>query len=826
MKLIISIVVFILIASLNLNSQTLQPDYSKLPSRVTPSPMYNPSPLGTTSNVVTSADGYDNFFLGTDFGEPHIAINPNDPLNMATAFNISTGYYVCLNGLDWTKIAVSFPSNSAIGDPVLSYDSLGNLYYLQLYQMGSLYGGWVAKSTNKGQSFQTAVSAYSFNNGLGDKPWIICDQTAGPYSNNIYIGWRQFGSTGMRFVRSTDGGQTFSSPISFTGDQGAYVSVGASSTTSGGCVYMGCIYSNSIRVYKSTDGGASFGSAVTAVNGIQGPGTICAGRFTVKNCIRTDYFPRMAADNSFTSTRGNVYVTFAGNPGTSDKADIYFSRSTDYGATWSVQTRVNDDATTTDQWMPCITVDKKTGRIYMMWFDSRNDPSGNLLTEMWGTYSTNGGVSFVPNYKISNSQFNPNSMAVGQPGGENYIGDYIGNSSVTGTTSMNSFMDARNSSLGSYTAYSPDFAMQTRVSQASLNNNDSISASVVIPSVRGGFNERVKITFSLDTLPSSGSIQFSFANGKDSITTFPDSVIFKVKTVGNVTPRIYKLNILANAKSIIPVHRRTMNLIVNSSYLNIGTNRESICDFTVNGTSYNSRQNLLIPNGTAISIRAISPKITGNTKYIYRNWSDAGDTIHTVNVNSNVTVTANYGIAFKLLLNSSIGNTFGGNLFYDSAVTFQFGTTGKIVSYNGLIYRFRGWTGSGNGSYTSADSTGNDTTVSIAIHNVISETTRWQQIVGINNISSEIPDAFKLYQNYPNPFNPVTNINFDVAQAGKVRIAVYDILGKEIDVLANDILQAGRYRAVFSADKLASGIYFYRLEVTGFTDIKRMIVLK
>ncbi|MCE1165033.1 MAG: glycoside hydrolase, partial [Bacteroidetes bacterium] len=408
-------ILFILISAYSF-SQTPLPDYSKLPSVVTPKPGFNPSPMGTTSTITTSAAGYDNIYLGTDFGEPYVVINPNDPLNAATAFNISTGYYVTLNGLDWNKIGVSFPSGSAIGDPVLTYDSLGNLYYLQLYQIGSLYGSWVTKSTNKGVSFLTPVSAYSFNNGLGDKPWMAADQTAGPYSNYLYVGWRQFGSTGMRFVRSTDGGQTFSSPISLSGDQGAYVCIGANGSISGGCVYMGCTNSNTIRVYKSTDGGASFGSGVVAVNAISGPGTICAGRFTVKNCIRTDYFPRMAADNSFTPTRGNVYVTYAANPGTADKADVYFARSTNNGANWTVPVRVNDDNTTTDQWMPCITVDKNSGRVYITWFDSRNDPSGNLLTEMWGTYSTNGGASFVPNYRVSDAQMNPNSLAVGQPG--------------------------------------------------------------------------------------------------------------------------------------------------------------------------------------------------------------------------------------------------------------------------------------------------------------------------------------------------------------------------------------------------------------------------
>ncbi len=807
-------------------AQYNEPDYSKLLSRVTPPPNFNPSPLGTTSTITTSADGYDNIFLGTDFGEPHIIINPNDPLNAATAYNINTGYYVTLNGLDWNKIGVSFPSSSAIGDPVLAYDSLGNLYYLQMYQMGTLYGAWVAKSTNKGVSFMTAVSAYSFNNGLGDKPWITADQTAGPYSNNIYVGWRQFGASGMRFVRSTNGGQSFTSPLSFAGDQGAYVCVGANGSISGGCVYLGCTYQGSIRVYKSTDGGATFGSGVVAIGAISGPGTVCAGRFTMKNCIRTDYFPRMAADNSFTSTRGYVYVTYAANPGTTDKADIYCIRSTDYGATWSLPLRVNDDATTTDQWMPCITSDKKTGRVYITWYDSRNDPSGNLLTELWGTYSTNGGASFVPNFKVSNAQMNPNTMAVGQPGGENYMGDYIGNSSVTGTTSLNTYMDSRFNNFGSFVSYGPDFALKTSITQSYLNNNDSVSMTAVIPSVRGGFSERVKFTLSLDTLPSSGSIQFSFANGKDSITTFPDSVVIKAKTIGNVTPRAYRLIILASAKSIIPVHRRILNLIVNSSYISVGTNRETICDFMVNGTTYNTRQNLLITNGSSVTLKALSPKFAGGTEYIFKNWSDNGDTTHTITVNSPLTLTANYRTAYKLILSSTINNTFGGGIFYDSAASFNFGVTGKFVNYNGQLYRFRGWTGSGSNCYNSPDSTGNDTTVTFSMKNAIAEYARWEQIVGIKNISSEIPSAWSLNQNYPNPFNPATTISFDVLKNENVKVVVYDALGREIETLVSEKLMPGRYETRFDASKYSSGIYFYKLASESYSEVKKMLLIK
>ncbi len=802
-----------------------QPDYSKIDTRVIPPYNYSPSPLNTESSIITTADGFDNFHLGTDFGEPHIATNPTDFRNSATAYNINN-YYVTLNGIDWVKKGVSFPSASAIGDPVLAYDSTGNLYYLQMYQIGTLYGGWVAKSTDKGLTFQQVTSAYSFNGGLGDKPWITADQTNGPYSNYLYVGWRQFGSTGMRFVRSTNGGLNWSSPITLSGSQGAYVCYGANGNIQGGSLYFGCISGSNILVYRSTDGGATFSSAVTAVSGINGPGVICAGRNTMKNCIRTEYFPRMTADNSYTSTRGNVYVTYAANPGGGDLANVYLARSTNGGTTWSAPVKVNDDATLTDQWMPAITCDKKTGKIFIYWYDSRNDAAGNLLTEMWGTHSTDGGVTFAPNYKISNAQFNPNSMAVGQPGGERYMGDYIGNSSVTSSTSINSYMDARYNNLGSFVSYGPDFAMISDVTQRYMHENDSVLVTVKVPAVRGGFNERVKFTLALDTLPASGNIQLSFRNGKDSITTFPDSIKVTAKTTGGVTSGRYRLLITGSGLTGIPVHRRTVELIVNASIVTICTNRDGICDFRINGTDYNTRQNILFPNGSTVSVQALGPKVAGGFLYTFSSWSDGGDTSHNFTVNTPFTLTANYKAAFKLVINSIAGNTFGGGVFYDSAASVTFGVNAKTVNYNGQTYRFRGWTGSGSGAYTSPDSTGNDTAITIPLSNPVAETARWQQIVGINNISTSTPKEWNLYQNFPNPFNPETRISFDVLKNEFIRITVYDALGREMETIVNESLNPGSYSVRFNASGYSSGIYFYSISSKSFKNIKKMLLIK
>ena len=104
--------------------------------------------------------------------------------------------------------------------------------------------------------------------------------------------------------------------------------------------------------------------------------------------------------------------------------------------------------------------------------------------------------------------------------------------------------------------------------------------------------------------------------------------------------------------------------------------------------------------------------------------------------------------------------------------------------------------------------------------------------VGIEIISTEVPDEYKLYQNYPNPFNPTTKINYDLPRDAKVTIIIYDILGQEVKRLVNnDIKKAGTYILDFNAQNYASGVYFYRIEAEEnngfkFVDSKKMVLIK
>ncbi|MBV6480183.1 MAG: hypothetical protein HGGPFJEG_03035 [Ignavibacteria bacterium] len=98
--------------------------------------------------------------------------------------------------------------------------------------------------------------------------------------------------------------------------------------------------------------------------------------------------------------------------------------------------------------------------------------------------------------------------------------------------------------------------------------------------------------------------------------------------------------------------------------------------------------------------------------------------------------------------------------------------------------------------------------------------------VGINVISSVVPERFELFNNYPNPFNPSTNIKFDIAQNAFTELKIYDLNGKEVETLVNENLSPGSYEYNFNAVNLPSGVYFYKLKSGNYVNTKLMVLIK
>jgi glycosidase len=91
---------------------------------------------------------------------------------------------------------------------------------------------------------------------------------------------------------------------------------------------------------------------------------------------------------------------------------------------------------------------------------------------------------------------------------------------------------------------------------------------------------------------------------------------------------------------------------------------------------------------------------------------------------------------------------------------------------------------------------------------------------------NNVPDKFELTQNFPNPFNPITTISFSIPSEGKVELLAYDILGREIQTLVNEIKTPGQYEIIFDGKDLSTGVYFYRLNFDGYSSVKKMLIIK
>lgn len=101
-----------------------------------------------------------------------------------------------------------------------------------------------------------------------------------------------------------------------------------------------------------------------------------------------------------------------------------------------------------------------------------------------------------------------------------------------------------------------------------------------------------------------------------------------------------------------------------------------------------------------------------------------------------------------------------------------------------------------------------------------------EMVTAVDEHAVKMPISFNLEQNYPNPFNPTTHFGFHIAKRGMVALKVYDMLGREVAVLASEMLPAGSYSRQWNAASFPSGIYFYRLQAGNYIATKKLILLK
>ncbi len=380
--------------------------------------------LGANSKVVVAYndDGT------TSFPTP---ANPTAPLNPTVA-----GYSLSTNGgtsfADEGQLPHSSPYFAGM-DPTLARSNLTGTVLLSITSNDTniqTQGGRVLiyRSTDNGQTFSLPIDGSpGFVEGLdmADKPWIAVDNYPG--YGNAYLVWTDFNfknnggitDKGIYFTRTTDDGLTWGPsggmPIDVKSGanavQGGFVTVGPDHTVY--VFWWNYNTSENILMSKSTDLGQTFTNPVivtrlnTNSSGNNNGDLGLTYSNTNSRTFRTNAYPQ-ATVNPVT---GDIYVVYNDAPkgGTKDKADIFFTMSSDGGNTWSSPLRVNDDTTTTDQWQPAMALTPDGTHLFVTWYDRRNDPTNDSLIDRYGVIGTVSGHSanFAPNFLLTDVSFPP-----------------------------------------------------------------------------------------------------------------------------------------------------------------------------------------------------------------------------------------------------------------------------------------------------------------------------------------------------------------------------------------------------------------------------------
>jgi hypothetical protein len=120
-----------------------------------------------------------------------------------------------------------------------------------------------------------------------------------------------------------------------------------------------------------------------------------------------------------------------------------------------------------------------------------------------------------------------------------------------------------------------------------------------------------------------------------------------------------------------------------------------------------------------------------------------------------------------------------------------------------------------------------DSTTSYTFTKVISDHTISARFATATDVEERThPREFSLQQNFPNPFNPTTTIGYQVPITSQVRLVVYDLLGREVCVLLDEVKPPGTYTAKWDAVNVATGVYFCRMKAESFSEIKKLLLVR
>lgn len=379
--------------------------------------------LAATTGLAAAAPlqpNLDSSALPGNESEDAIAVNPTNTSNvvtMATLPDVISGLSVNVTfngGRTWARRVIGATNSDPLGDiccdQQLGWDRFGNLW--MTYLVNANDDILVALSTDGGRSF-TKVADVATN---GDQPSIAVG------ANSVWVSYTGKGKQVQAFGAHVTGLGRFGGfttpenvPSPGNGDYGD-TAVGPSGQV--------------MVTYQNSENGTGGTDVFTAVDpdglgpaGFNAPVLVAHSRVGGFDPIpaepdRTiDAEANLAWDRSGGAHNGRVYLVWTQeSPNGSNNTDIEVQHSDDNGATWSPAVQVNDDHTANSQYMPAIALDQTTGNVALSWYDTRNDlgtgGSGdtngipNDDFQIWATYSTNGGATLAPNFRVSNGTSN------------------------------------------------------------------------------------------------------------------------------------------------------------------------------------------------------------------------------------------------------------------------------------------------------------------------------------------------------------------------------------------------------------------------------------
>ncbi len=423
-------------------------------------------PAGAKSEIPLNIDVSQR--LGNE-SEEAIAVNPTNRNNIVIFTNIAegvNGMFLAVTfdgGKTWNRRIVG-QGNDVFGDtccdPSASFDPYGNLFLSWLYNVDQVVP--IGLSTDGGLTFKLIATIKAPSSLLKTKSSrserglfrFVDQETVTTGANSV---WVVFNAGGPIYA--------IGAPVTGLGQVGAFTN-GRVVPNTNNCTYGDVAIGprgEAMNVCSTTETGSGGGKVwvSTDPDGL-GPATFGSGVFVAETHVGGyDHIPAQALrsidaetglawDRSGGPHNGRVYLVYTlEQQNNSNNMDIYVRYSDDNGATWSSGVRVNDDNTVNSQFMSKIALDQTTGNIAVTWYDARNDlgqggpgdTNGipNDDAQLWGSFSTDGGQTFQPNFQISAGTSN----SADAHNGIDY-GDYAG-LAFYGGTAWPSWSDNSNS---------------------------------------------------------------------------------------------------------------------------------------------------------------------------------------------------------------------------------------------------------------------------------------------------------------------------------------------------------------------------------------------